>query len=249
MKHDEFDKKMRAFEKSNDETIRPDMYVVCRIDGRNFSTLTRKIKLKPYDESMANNMQSTVKHLMDCGFPVAFGYTQSDEISLLMDHTKIPSFAGKVRKYNSILAAEASSQMTLMMGLPIVFDCRTIQLPTGDHVFDYFAWRRSDSERNCLNMWTYYFLRKDGKNPTEAQRIMEGKRQTWKHDLLFNRGVNFDTIPDWQKRGYGFRWIPVYKQAFNPKKNKPIVVLRRGIQEIVLPRTHGGLKVILSELV
>src|SRR5215218_1242522 len=126
MKSDLFDTKMRAFEKSNDEKIRPEMYVVCRIDGRNFSSLTRKVmKFEPYNERLANFMRSTVKYLMDCGFPTIFGYTQSDEISLLMDKAKVHNtFAGKVRKFNSILAAEASSFLTFLLQYPVVFDCR-----------------------------------------------------------------------------------------------------------------------------
>src|ERR1044072_1490512 len=154
MKGSEFDDKMRSFEKSNDEIIRPNMLVVTRIDGRTFSTLTRKIlKVEPYDKNLSYCMRSTVMHLMNCGFDVLFGYTQSDEISLLMDNTKKYAFAGKVRKYNSLLAGQASAHMSLLMERLVTFDCRTIQFPTIDDVLDYFSWRRADSEKNCLNMW------------------------------------------------------------------------------------------------
>lgn len=80
-----FDKKMRVFEESLDQTIVPEMYMVARIDGRSFTKLT-KVKCDfeaPFDVRFRDMMVETLKHLMDCGFRVVYGYTQSDEISLL----------------------------------------------------------------------------------------------------------------------------------------------------------------------
>ena len=44
-------------------------------------------------------MVDTVKALMNYGFRVIYGYTESDEISLLF-HPEENTFARKVRKYN-----------------------------------------------------------------------------------------------------------------------------------------------------
>jgi tRNA(His) guanylyltransferase len=54
-------------------------------------------------------MIETVKHLMNCGVRIVYGYTQSDEISLLL-HPNETSFNRKERKLNSILPGEASAK-------------------------------------------------------------------------------------------------------------------------------------------
>ena len=42
MKFDELDEKMRLFETANDTCVLPQIYIVARIDGRNFTKLTKK---------------------------------------------------------------------------------------------------------------------------------------------------------------------------------------------------------------
>ena len=59
---------------------------------------------------------------MDCGFRIAYGYTQSDEISLLF-HSTEDAFGRKTRKLNSILAGEASAKFSLLLGDMACFDC------------------------------------------------------------------------------------------------------------------------------
>ena len=76
---------MRRFEESLDQIILSELYLAVRLDGRNFTRLTKEIcKIEaPFDEKFRDAMVETVKHLMDCGFRIVYGYTQSDEISLL----------------------------------------------------------------------------------------------------------------------------------------------------------------------
>jgi len=111
MNFDQLNKRMRVFETLNDEHVLPGIYMVARIDGRSFSQLTREGQQfdAPYDERFRDCMVETVVHLMDCGFRVVYGYTQSDEISLLM-HINESVFDRKLRKYNSVLAGEASGK-------------------------------------------------------------------------------------------------------------------------------------------
>ena len=100
MNFDELDKKMRVYEQSVDLCVLPDMYLAARIDGRSFSRLTKEICNfeAPFDERFRDMMVN-----MECGFRVVFGFTESDEISLLF-HKEENTFGRKVRKYNSILA-------------------------------------------------------------------------------------------------------------------------------------------------
>ena len=145
MKFDDPDKKLRVFETNHDVYVLPEMYMVARIDGRNFTRLTKEVlQLQaPFDERFRDYMVETVKHLMNCGFNVIYGYTESDEISLLF-HLNEKVFGRKHRKYNSILAGEASAKFTLLSGTVVSFDCRLSELPNKQLVVDYFRWRNED---------------------------------------------------------------------------------------------------------
>jgi hypothetical protein len=117
MKFDELEAKMRVFETANDRVVLPEIYIVARIDGRGFTRLTKEVHAfaAPFDEQFRDMMVATVAHLMDCGFRIVYGYTQSDEISLLF-HQGESTFSRKARKLNSILAGEASAKFSLLLG-------------------------------------------------------------------------------------------------------------------------------------
>src|SRR2546427_7501244 len=85
MKFDELDEKMRVYETALDHCVLPEMFMVARIDGRGFTRLASEVHQfkAPFDERFRDMMVSTTEHLMNCGFRVVYGYTQSDEISLL----------------------------------------------------------------------------------------------------------------------------------------------------------------------
>ena len=237
MNFDELDKKMRVYEQSLDQVILPETYMVARLDGRGFTRLTKEIcKFEaPFDERFRDLMINTVEALMDCGFRIAYGFTESDEISLLFvpgDET----FGRKVRKYNSTLAGEASAAFSLALGRVATFDCRIVPLPNAEKVRDYFLWRQEDAHRNSLNSYCYWTLRKEGKSVQEATAMLEGQSVSFKNELLFSKGINFDKLPSWQKRGIGI-WREQYKkEGFNPiKKEKEIAVRNRLKVEYELP--------------
>ncbi|MBR2024381.1 MAG: guanylyltransferase [Clostridia bacterium] len=231
MNFDELDKKMRVYETSIDQCILSDMYLVARIDGRSFSRLTKEICdfEAPFDVRFRDMMINTVKGLMDCGFRIVYGFTESDEISLLF-HVDEQTFGRKVRKYNSILAGVASATFSLQLGQVAAMDCRLIPLPNLERVQDYFLWRQEDAHRNALNSHCYWLLRKEGMNANEATQMLEGKSVAFKNELLFSRGINFDTLPSWQKRGVGVYWGDVEKTGFNPITKKEVKTLRRELK-------------------
>ena len=231
MKFDDLDTKMRCYEQSIDQHVLSDMYLVARLDGRSFSRLTKEICdfEAPFDVRFRDMMINTVKALMDCGFRIVYGFTESDEISLLF-HTDEQTFARKVRKYNSILAGVASATFSLQLGQVAALDCRLVPLPNIERVQDYFLWRQEDAHRNALNSHCYWLLRKEGMNANEATEMLEGKSVAFKNELLFSRGINFDTLPSWQKRGVGVYWDNVEKIGFNPIKNQEVKTLRRELK-------------------
>lgn len=228
MNFDELDKKMRIYEQSIDQCILPDMYLVARLDGRSFSRLTKEVCNfeAPFDVRFRDMMVNTVKQLMDCGFRVVYGFTESDEISLLF-HREEATFGRKVRKFNSILAGQASAAFSLQLGQVIAMDCRLVPLPSIEKVKDYFLWRQEDAHRNALNAHCYWMLRKEGVGAQEATAQLDGKSISYKNELLFSRGINFDKLPAWQKRGIGVFWADVEKVGFNPITKQEVLTTRR----------------------
>ena len=87
------------------------MPVIIRLDGKAFHTFTKGFK-KPFDEILIKTMQETTKYLCENIQGCVLGYTQSDEISLLLvDYKKLNSdawFDYEVQKMCSIAASMAT---------------------------------------------------------------------------------------------------------------------------------------------
>ena len=230
MKFDELDTKMRRFETAADYCVLPGIFMVARLDGRSFTRLTKEICQfeVPYDNRFRDLMVSTARSLMTCGFQVRYAYLQSDEISLLFDDDE-RIFGRKLRKYNSTLAGEASARFSLELGQVATFDCRISQLPSVEFVVDYFRWRSEDAARNALNAWCYWTLRKEGVPVKDANEQLKGLTVGDKNEFLFQRGMNYNDLPDWQKRGIGLSWKTTHREGFDPIKQQPVATTGREI--------------------
>jgi tRNA(His) 5'-end guanylyltransferase len=231
MNFDELDEKMRVFEAAADYCVPPGIYMAARLDGRSFTRLTKAICRfeAPFDERFRDLMVETTKSLMNCGFQVIYGYTESDEISLLFAQDE-RQFGRKLRKYNSTLAAEASARFSLLLGRVATFDCRIAQLPNVELVVDYFRWRAEDAARNALSAHCYWMLRKRGLSERQATARLDGASASEKNELLFEHGVNFNDLPAWQKRGAALYWEEYQKPAANPLTGAETTALRRRIK-------------------
>lgn len=237
MKFDELDDRMRVFETAHDLCVLPGLWMVARLDGRGFTRLTKEVHKfeAPFDSRFRDMMLDTVAHLMDCGFKVIYGYTESDEISLLLSQSE-DRYNRKLRKLISILAGEGSAKFSLLLGDVACFDCRISQLPSVDLVIDYFRWRSEDAHRNALNSHCYWALRKGGKSVAEATAAVSGLTTAQKNELLFQNGINYNDLPCWQKRGSGLYWEEYEREAENPKTGQKVVARRRRIRrELDLP--------------
>jgi tRNA(His) guanylyltransferase len=237
VKFDELDTRMRVFETAHDHCVLPGLYIVTRLDGRSFTRLTKELhKFKaPFDEKFRDMMLDTVEHLMNSGIDMIYGYSQSDEISLLLAHDE-DTFSRKERKLNSILAGEASAKLSLLLGDIACFDCRISQLPNIAEVVNYFRWRNEDAHRNALNAHCYWSLRGDGKTARQATSMMSGLSVAEKNELLFQHGINFNDLPKWQKRGTGLYWEEYDKDGFNPQTGQSVKTIRRRIKrDLELP--------------
>lgn len=85
--------------------------VIIRVDGKAFHTFTRGFQ-RPFDEILVKTMQETTKYLCENIQGCVLGYTQSDEISLvLVDYQKFKTsawFDYEVQKMCSIAASMAT---------------------------------------------------------------------------------------------------------------------------------------------
>ena len=87
------------------------MPVIIRIDGKAFHTFTRGFK-KPFDDILVSTMQDTMKYLCENIQGCVLGYTQSDEISLVLtDYTELTTdawFGNNLQKMCSVSASMAT---------------------------------------------------------------------------------------------------------------------------------------------
>lgn len=229
MKFEQLDRRMRVYETAHDHCVLPGVHMVARIDGRSFSQLTRTTEKfeAPYDTRFRDCMVTTLEHLVtSCGFSVLFGYTQSDEMSLLFRQDE-SLFGRKLRKYLSVLAGEASAKFALALGTHASFDARISQLPHATDVVDYFRWRHEDAHRNALNGHSYWLLRRQGLDDHAATTQLKGVSVAERNELLFKNGINFNDVPAWQKRGIGVRWVTEEQVGQDPRTGGPVTSTRR----------------------
>ena len=82
--HDDLGKRMKEFyEKPAQTKLIRRMPVAIRIDGKAFHTFTRGFQ-KPFDNVLIKTMQETTKYLCENIQNCIFGFTQSDEITLIL---------------------------------------------------------------------------------------------------------------------------------------------------------------------
>jgi dihydroxy-acid dehydratase len=82
-KHTALDNRMKRYEASSDIYLTRRMPVVLRFDGSHFHTFTRGFQ-KPFDDVMINAMQKTMLDLCKNIQGAVWGYTQSDEITVVV---------------------------------------------------------------------------------------------------------------------------------------------------------------------
>lgn len=103
--------RMRAYEAVSKTTLVRRTPVIIRIDGRAFHTFTSGFQ-KPFDRVLMQAMQDTMKKLAENIEGCKFGYTQSDEITLILkDYETIKTgawFDYEVEKMVSISASMAT---------------------------------------------------------------------------------------------------------------------------------------------
>ena len=211
--NDSLGDRMKGYENVTRVSLIKRMPVIIRLDGRAFHTFTRRLKYydetlneTPFSVLMHRVMINTMAHVMSNTQNAVFGYTQSDEISILLrdwdTHETQQWFNGTLQKICSISAALASTAFSyhfmdqtgelLSLDNFVEFDSRVFNLPK-EEVCNYFIWRQQDTTRNSVQMLgRFYFSQKQlhGKNNSQIQDM-----------LMLEKGVNWNNLDTWMKRG------------------------------------------------
>ncbi|MBS2036515.1 tRNA 5'-guanylyltransferase [bacterium] len=229
MKFDALEERMRSLEVYHSLRVLPQAWPILRVDGRNFSKFTEKRFQKPFDPAFHQAMVQASTRLLE-ELHALYVYTESDEISILLDReTRL--FDREHEKLVSISAATASAALSLAFQAEVHFDSRLCVAANSGLVLDYFQWRQADAARCCLNGWCYWTLRQEGLTVREATRQLHGRNFSWKNELLFQRGINFNDLPGWQKRGSGIYWQEYEKIGCNPLTGTETCAIRRRIHK------------------
>ena len=191
--------------------------VIIRLDGVAFHTFTKDFD-KPLDEVLGCAMRATTRYLVNNIQGCVLGYTQSDEISLvLQDYKKLDTdawFGYNVQKLVSVSAKMATDHFhrafykatcgmdaekcielywSAMQDNNVGFDSRCFNLPF-EEVNNYLIDRQQDAERNSINSLAQQYY---------SQRELNGiKSNELQNKLFTEQGINWNDLPDYQKRGY-----------------------------------------------
>ncbi|ONI78970.1 tRNA 5'-guanylyltransferase [Actinosynnema sp. ALI-1.44] len=244
---EEFEAGQRAREWFHSMTVPPGAWTILRVDGRSFSRFTEQRYDKPFDLRFSQLMTEAARALL-VEFGGRYAYTESDEISVLLDPDS-QIFGRGVEKLVSLSASVTAAAFTQAVGEPAHFDSR-VWIGTGPaDVVDYFSWRQADAARSALNGWCYWTLRKDGKSRQEATKALDGANASAKNELLYRHGVNFNELPAWQRRGVGLWWETYERPGYDPLREMPVMATRRRVREERELPMKGPYREFLADLI
>jgi tRNA(His) 5'-end guanylyltransferase len=229
MRPDDFEGRMRRLECFHGLRCPDGAWVVLRLDGRGFTRFTDENFEKPFDERFHGHMAAAARAVLE-DFGGLYAYTESDEVFVLLPRNWA-HFDRELEKAVSVSAGLASGVFSVACGVPAHFDARVVVAPTDELVVDYFRWRQADPVRCALNGWCYWTLRKEGLDARAATKQLSGLSTADKNELLFRRGVNFNDLPAWQKRGTGLSWEAYPHAGRNPVTGEAVTATRRRVRE------------------
>lgn len=110
-KYDSLGDRMKGYENIARNYLPRRIPTIIRVDGKAFHTFTRGMG-KPFDRILMTTMQNTMKYLCENIQGCVFGYTQSDEITLVLtDYATITTdawFGYNIQKMCSVSASMAT---------------------------------------------------------------------------------------------------------------------------------------------
>lgn len=230
----------------SNETAIPTLPVIIRLDGNNFHNWTKGLN-RPFDEKLTDLMVETTKFLVKETNAVV-GYTQSDEITLILYSNNRKSSIyndGKKQKILSKLTTKCvnffnSKRKELLPDHDkvAIFDCRIYQTPTLHDACVQLLWRENDATRNSILMLAdslFGHKKCFNKNTSELQDMM-----------MLEKSVNWNDLPAKYKRGTYVKRVTTSKpftvdelkdlpKNHNAHKNPNLIIERSVIKAIEYP--------------
>lgn len=211
--------RMKFYEKltGNLEYLLPLAPAVIRLDGRAFHSFTKGLQ-RPFDMGLVDLMVETTKYLVkETG--ALMGYTQSDEISLLIYSDSWDSqvyFDGRASKIKSVLPTTCSNFFNSKLkeylpnksGKLAEFDCRFSVFPTKEEAVNNFVWRELDATRNSIQML--------GQAHFSPKQLHEKSCDDIQEMLWSKKNLNWNNLPAQCKRGTYVR-TKVIQSKFDPE--------------------------------
>lgn len=118
-KYDSLGDRMKGYENIARNYLTRRIPTIIRVDGKAFHTFTRGME-KPFDRILMTTMQNTMKYLCENIQGCVFGYTQSDEITLVLtDYATITTdawFGYNIQKMCSVSASMAIMNLGIEQG-------------------------------------------------------------------------------------------------------------------------------------
>ena len=218
--------------------------VALRIDGKAFHTFTRGFQ-KPFDEVLIRSMQETMKYLCENIQGCVLGYTQSDEITLiLVDYKKLTSsawFDYEVQKMCSIASSMATMAFNKFFANNVGDYC-TYNYEKEDntheqyeHILSLAVDKGAMFDCRCFNIpkeevTNLIYWRQLDASRNSIQMVGQAN---FSHKELQNKSCN--DIQDMLMIQKGINWndLPVYQKRGSCCVRNKIVVKSDGIMEIV----------------
>ncbi len=193
--------RMKKYEEIPRIYLTPRLPTIIRIDGKAFHTYTKGFN-KPFDQSIRNALIDAGKELIDQIQCSKIVYIQSDELSILInDYEKFdtqPWFDKNLQKIVSISSSICTAYFNRSMWTAgkqkvALFDSRAFVVPR-EEVCNYFIWRQQDAERNSVSSLAQSQF---------SHKLLHKKSvEDIKKMLLTEKGIDWDTLPTAQKRGW-----------------------------------------------
>lgn len=194
--------------------------VIIRLDGKAFHTFTKGMK-RPFDRLLMETMQETTKYLCENIQGCKIGYTQSDEITLLLtDYDTLTTdawFDYNIQKMCSVSASMATLAFNRIFKNTVtkyrcldfcddnyywskilekfdkaMFDSRCFNIPK-EEVVNCFVWRQQDATRNSIQMV--------GQSVFSHKELHGVSCNQIQNKLLVEKDINWNNFTASEKRG------------------------------------------------
>lgn len=206
-KKDELGDRMKMIEHRTRYFLPRRTYTIIRLDGKAFHTFTRGCD-KPFDMDLIDTMQKTTLALCKQIMGVKLGFTQSDEITLVLtdfDELKTEAwFGGNLQKICSISASIATAEFNRLWMKKMIdkmdidkirlahFDSRVYTTSDPWEVYNQVYWRQLDASKNSIQMVAQSMF---------SPKDLHGKGFAALNDLIHTKGKNWNDWPTECKRG------------------------------------------------